>query len=110
MPLQLYAAEITREKIFQRLRQELPYAIAVEPESWEEFDNGEVKISQVVYVRKEGQKKIILGKGGGQIKEIGEKARKELTQLFERPVHLFLHVKIKENWVERPTMYTTDVG
>lgn len=105
IPERLLAAEITREKIFHYLHQELPYSIAIETESWEEFDNGSVKITQTIYVQKPNQKAIVLGKGGHQVKLIGEKARSEITEALGRPVHLFLHVKVKENWAEKPQHY-----
>jgi len=105
VPERLLAAEITREKIFNYLHQELPYAIAVETDSWEDFDNGAVKITQTIYVQKQNQRAIVLGKGGQQIKLIGEKAREELLLILDRPVHLFLHVKVRENWIEKPQYY-----
>jgi len=106
MPLRLLAAEITREKIFIQLKEELPYASTVETETWEEFDNGSVKISQVVYVMRDTQKAIILGKGGAQIKKIGEASRLELEQILERRVHLSLFVKVRENWGDDPDRYS----
>jgi GTPase len=105
IPLRQLASEITREKLFMGLRQELPYSLTVETESWEERKDGSVKIDQVVYVRRDSQKKIILGKGGQQIKKVGEDARKELESLFERRVHLFLFVKVRDNWVDDPERY-----
>jgi GTP-binding protein Era len=102
IPLRLTAAEITREKIFQRLHQELPYASTVETEKWEERQDGSVRIEQVIYVEREGQRKIVLGKGGQGIKEIGRLAREELSAMFERKVHLFLFVKVRENWATDP--------
>ncbi|MCP4354032.1 MAG: GTPase Era, partial [Proteobacteria bacterium] len=105
MPMRLLAAEITREKIFLRLKQELPYSITVETESWEEFDNGSVKIGQVVYVMRDTQKGIVLGKGGAQIKQIGEEARLELEEMMERRVHLNIFVKVRENWMNDPERY-----
>ncbi len=101
----LLAAEMTREKVFLYLQQELPYAITVETDKWQELDDGSVKIYQTIYVQRESQKPIVLGKGGHQIKLIGEKSRKELSQLFDRKVHLFLHVKVQENWIDRPGHY-----
>ncbi len=106
LPEKLLACEITREKIFQYLHQELPYAIAVETDSWEEFDNGSVKITQTIYVQRPNQKAIVLGKGGHQIKLIGEKARVEISAALDRPAHLFLHVKVKENWPEKQQYYS----
>jgi GTPase len=105
LPERLLASEITREKIFHYLHQELPYAIAVETEGWEDFDNGDVKITQTIYVQRPNQKAIVLGKGGHQVKTIGEKAREEITTALDRRVHLFLHVKVKENWTEKPQHY-----
>lgn len=105
LPERMLAAEITREKIFNYLHQELPYAIAVETESWEDFDNGSVKIIQTIYVQRPNQKAIVLGKGGHQIKLLGEKARAEISSALDREVHLFLHVKVKENWADLPQHY-----
>ncbi len=105
VPMRQLAAEITREKLFLQLHQELPYAATVETETWEEFDNGDVRIGQVVFVQREGQRAIILGKGGRQIRAIGEAARTELQELLERKVHLFLHVKVREQWIEDPERY-----
>jgi GTP-binding protein Era len=105
MPMRLLAAEITREKIFLQLKEELPYASTVETETWEEFDNGSVKISQVIYVMRDSQKAIILGKGGAQIKKIGEASRLELEEILERRVHLSLFVKVRENWADDPERY-----
>lgn len=105
LPERLLASEITREKIFNYLHQELPYAIAVETEKWEEFQDGSVKITQIIYVQRPNQKAIVLGKGGHQIKLLGEKARVELSEALDRKVHLFLHVKVKENWTENSRYY-----
>lgn len=102
MPMRLMAAEITREKIFRQLHDELPYATLVETEKWENFDNGDVKINQIIYVQRDSQKAIMLGKGGSRIKTIGQDARKELEEMLERKVHLKLHVKTRENWPDRP--------
>jgi GTP-binding protein Era len=101
IPSRLLAAEITREKIYLRLHDELPYACAVESEKWEERKDGSVKIDQTIYVQREGQKAIVLGKGGATIKLIGELARKELEELLQRRVHLFLFVKVQEDWAEQ---------
>lgn len=105
MPMRLLAAEITREKLFIQLHQELPYAATVETESWEEFQDGSVKISQVVFVQRESQKAIVLGKGGQRIKHIGQASRSELEAMLERRVHLMLFVKVRENWIEDPERY-----
>lgn len=105
MPMRLLAAEITREKIFLQLREELPYAVTVETESWEEFDNGDVKITQVIFVMRDSQKAIALGKGGSRIKEIGQQARLELEEILGRRAHLSLFVKVRENWADDPERY-----
>ncbi len=96
----LLAAEITREQVFLQLHQELPYATTVETEGWEDRADGSVKITQTIHVQRAGQKAIVLGKGGGQIKRIGAAARAELERLLERRVHLFLFVRVTENWTE----------
>lgn len=106
MPMRLLAAEVTREKLFLQLHQELPYAATVETEEWEEFQDGSVKIRQVVYVQRESQKAIVLGKGGARIKQIGQAARSELEAFLERRVHLMLFVKVRENWTEDPERYS----
>lgn len=105
MPERLLAAEITREKLFRALYQELPYALTVETEVWEEFDNGDIKISQIIYVARDTHKAIVLGKGGAQIREIGEASRLELQELFECKVHLKLFVKVDEKWLEDRERY-----
>ncbi len=105
MPQRLLAAEITREQILLQLHQELPYRAAVETESWEERSDGSAKISQVIYVEKENHRAIVLGKGGSRIKAIGAAARKELETLLDIRVHLFLFVKVRENWADDPERY-----
>jgi GTP-binding protein Era len=105
IPSRLLAAEVTREKIYLRLHDELPYATAVESEKWEERRDGSVRIDQVIYVQREGQKAIVLGKGGATIKKIGELARTELEEIFGRRVHLFLFVKVREDWAENSEHY-----
>lgn len=105
IPSRLLAAEITREKIYLRLHDELPYASAVETEKWEEKKDGSVRIDQTIYVQREGQKPIVLGKGGQTIKKIGELARAEMEELFGCRIHLFLFVKVKEDWAERREHY-----
>jgi len=100
LPQRLLAAEITREQLYLQLHQELPYAAAVETEQWEERQDGSVKISQVIHVQREGQKAIVLGKGGAQIKKLGAAARAELERLLERRVHLFLFVRVTPEWAE----------
>ncbi|MCB1651270.1 MAG: GTPase Era [Alphaproteobacteria bacterium] len=104
MPMRLMAAEITREKIFNQLYKELPTSCFVETEKWEDFDNGDVKIHQILYVERDSQKAIVLGRGGARIKQIGQAARKELEDILERRVHLKLFAKVKDNWSEEPEM------
>jgi len=104
-PMRSLAAEITREKLYDRLHQELPYQSTVETESWKELRNGEVRIEQTIYVERESQRKIVLGKGGATIKAIGADARKEITALVEQKVHLFLFVKVREGWGDDPERY-----
>lgn len=100
-PMRFLAAEITREKIYEQLHKELPYAAFVETESWENFDNGDVKIHQTLYVEKDSQKAIILGKNGSRIKALGQDARAELEKILDTKVHLKLFVKVKKNWSEQ---------
>lgn len=109
MPGRLTAAEITREQLYLQLHKELPYAAAVETESWKDQDDGSLRIEQVVYVERGSQKAIVLGKKGSRVKSIGEAARKELEEIFERRVHLFLFVKVRGNWGEDPERYR-DLG
>jgi GTP-binding protein Era len=104
-PLRALASEITREKIYLRLHQELPYHSTVETESWQERKDGSVRIEQTVYVERESQRKIVLGKGGQAIKSIGAQARKEIAEIIEKPVHLFLFVKVREGWTDDPERY-----
>jgi GTP-binding protein Era len=101
----LFTAEITREKLFLRLHQELPYALTVETEGWDERADGSVRIDQVIYVERPSQRAIVLGKGGQQIKQIGAAARTEMEELLERRVHLFLFVKVREKWRDDPERY-----
>lgn len=105
MPMRLLAAETTREKLFMLLHQELPYQLTVETESWEERDDGSVKIDQVIYVARNTHKGIVLGKGGQLIKSVGSSARHELEKNLERRVHLFLYVKVREGWLDEPARY-----
>ena len=100
--LRFIASEITREKIYERLHDELPYSSTVETEAWEEKKDGSVKITQAIFVERDSQKAIVLGKGGAQIKVLGQLARKEMEESFERRVHLFLFVKVRENWAVDP--------
>ena len=104
-PLRALAAEITREKLFNRLHQELPYQATVETESWKELRGGDVRIEQTIYVERESQRKIVLGKGGATIKAIGAEARKEIAEMAEQKVHLFLFVKVREGWGDDPERY-----
>jgi GTP-binding protein Era len=102
VPLRFLAAETTREKLYERLHEELPYASTVETETWEERKDGSVRIDQVIYVERESQRKIVLGKNGQTIKLLGRAARLDLEKAFERRVHLFLFVKVRENWAKDP--------
>jgi GTP-binding protein Era len=104
-PVRQLAAEITREKLFERLHQELPYHSTVETESWKELRRGDLRVEQTIYVERESQRKIVLGKGGATIKAIGEAARKEIAEIVEAKVHLFLFVKVREGWGEDPERY-----
>lgn len=105
MPLKLLAAEIVREKLFLFLHQELPYALTVEPELWERREDGSVRAEITIYVERDNQKIIVLGKGGSMIKRIGQAARRELEELLEDRIHLFLFVKVRENWQEDAARY-----
>jgi GTPase len=104
-PLRQLAAEITREKLYLRLHQELPYQSTVETEVWKELKDGSVRIEQTVYVERESQRKIVLGKGGQTIKALGAAARADIAKAVEQPVHLFLHVKVREGWGDDPERY-----
>jgi GTPase len=104
-PLRFLASEITREKIFERLHDELPYRSTVETETWENRKDGSVKINQTIFVEREGQRKIVLGENGSTIKSIGSAARKEISEAVEAKVHLFLFVKVRENWSDDPERY-----
>jgi GTPase len=104
-PMRHLAAEITREKIFRQLHQELPYQSTVETDSWTERKDKSVRIEQTIFVERESQRKIVLGKGGSAIKSIGADARKEIAEILGQPVHLFLFVKVRENWGEDPDRY-----
>lgn len=105
LPMRQLAAEITREKLYERLHQELPYASTVETERWEDMKSGDVRIEQTIYVARTAHKKIVLGKGGDTIKAISMAARKELSEIVERKVHLFLFVKVRERWLDDPERY-----
>ena len=105
LPMRQLAAEITREKLFLRLHEELPYASHVETEKWEDKPDGSVRIEQVVYVERDSQKAIVIGHKGETIRAIGETSRKELSAILEQKVHLFLFVKVRENWGNDPERY-----
>jgi len=104
-PIRSLAAEVTREKLFDRLHQELPYQATVETESWKDLRDGSARVEQTIYVERESQRKIVLGKGGATIKAIGAEARKEIAELAEQKVHLFLFVKVREGWGDDPERY-----
>src|SRR5271156_3436630 len=104
-PIRHLAAEITREKIFQKLNQELPYSSTVETDSWTERKDKSVRIEQTIFVERESQRKIVLGKGGATIKSIGAASRLEISEILDVPVHLFLFVKVRENWGDDPNRY-----
>ncbi|MBR5154178.1 MAG: GTPase Era [Alphaproteobacteria bacterium] len=106
LPLKLLAAEIVREKLFLYLRQELPYAITVEPELWERREDNSVRAEMTIYVERDGQKQIVLGHNGSMIKKIGQSARRELEELLEDRIHLFLFVKVRSNWADDPARYS----
>ncbi len=104
-PMRQFAAEITREKLYLRLHQELPYQSTVETDTWKELRDGSVRIEQTIYVERESQRKILLGKGGQTIKAIGAAARADIAAAVEQPVHLFLFVKVREGWGDDPERY-----
>ncbi|HEY4142951.1 MAG TPA: GTPase Era [Pseudolabrys sp.] len=104
-PMRQLAAEITREKLFERLHQELPYHSTVETEQWKELRGGDIRIEQTIYVERESQRKIVIGKGGQTLKAIGEAARREIADIAEQKVHLFLFVKVREGWGDDPERY-----
>jgi GTPase len=103
-PLRLMASEITREKIYERLHEELPYQATVETTDWKEKKDG-VRIEQTIFVARDSQRSIVLGKGGSMIKQLSMQARKELSEILEKPVHLFLFVKVREGWEDDPERY-----
>src|SRR5215475_3694997 len=109
LPQRLLAAELTREHLFRQLHQEVPYALTVESETWEDFQDGSVRIGQVIYVQRDNQRAIVLGKGGQRIKSVREAAQAEIQHLLDRKVHLFLHVTVRENWAETRSHYQ-DLG
>ena len=105
MPLRILASEITREKLFLCLHQELPYSLTVETELWDRREDNSVRCEQTIFVERDNQKSIVLGKNGSMIKKIGQMARKELEELLECRIHLFLFVKVRENWINDPARY-----
>lgn len=105
LPSRMLAAEATREKLFMQLHQELPYNLTVETELFEVQKNGDLKINQVIYVSRDSHKAMVLGKGGARIKQIGSQSRQDLGELFDRKVHLFLFVKVRENWLNDPERF-----
>ena len=109
MNVRLFAAEITREKLFLQLHQELPYALTVETEAWQPFEDGAVRIEQTIYVERDSQKAIVLGKRGARIKSVREASGAELAEHFERAVHLFIFVKVRDKWGDDPERYR-DLG
>ena len=106
LPMRMIAAEMTREKLTLRLHQELPYELTVETENWEERPDGSARIDQLIYVARDGHKGIVLGKGGETIKAVSQAARAEITEFVGRPVHLFLQVKVRPNWLEEKERYS----
>ena len=106
LPMRQLAAEITREQIFNLLHEELPYSTTVQTEEWEQFENGDVRIRQIIHVERDSQKGIVVGKGGSKLKQIGISARKELEEIIESKVHLNLFVRVSEKWHDNPEYYT----
>jgi GTP-binding protein Era len=109
IPYRLLVAEIIREKLMDRFHHELPYGMAVETEDWNQLHDGSIRIDVLIYVQKKGQKKIVIGSDGGNLKDIGTESRKELKKMLNKEVHLFLFVKVKENWDTSPDYYK-DLG
>jgi len=105
LPMRMLAAEITRERIYHWLHDELPYAITVETTQWKELRDKSVRIEQTIFVERDSQRKIVLGKGGATIKAIGAEARQEIAEIVGQPVHLFLFVKVRERWGDDPERY-----
>ncbi len=105
LPMRLTAAEISREQAFLQLHQELPYALTVETDQWQPFKDGSVRVEQTLYVQRDSQKAIVLGKGGRTIKRIRSSAQEQLADMLGQPVHLFINVKVRENWMDDPTRY-----
>jgi GTP-binding protein Era len=105
MPQRLLAAEVVREKLYLNVHQEVPYALTVETENWEQKKDGSARVEAVIFVERESQRSIILGKSGQRIKRIGQAAREELSEMLGHPVHLFLFVKVREHWQDDPERY-----
>lgn len=105
-PLRMLAAEITREKVYENVHDEVPYAVTVETTSWKDLKSGDVRIEQTLFVERDSQKSILLGKGGRTIKQISSSARAELSRMLERTVHLFVFVKVRDNWKDDPERYS----
>lgn len=105
LPMRQLAAEITREKLFERLHQELPYSLTVETESWKELKSGDVRVEQTVFVQRDSHKKILLGKNGQTVKAVSQSARKDLQTMLDQKIHLFLFVKVREKWLDDPERY-----
>ncbi len=105
LPMRMLAAEITREQIFNQLHEELPYSTTVQTEEWQQFDNGDVRIRQIIHVERDSQKGIVVGKGGSKLKQIGMASRKELEEIIESKVHLNLFVRVSERWHDNPEYY-----
>lgn len=108
-PMRLLAAEFTREQLFLKLHEELPYSLTVETETWTEMKDGSARIDQIIYIERDSQKKIVIGAGGKMIKMVGEAARAQMSLAFERKIHLFLHVKVREGWSDERERYR-DLG
>jgi GTP-binding protein Era len=104
-PLRMLAAEITREKLFQRLHEEIPYGLSVVPTGWKDLKDGSTRIEQTIFVSRPSHRQIVLGKAGRTIKEISMSARAEIADIVEHPVHLFLFVKVQEKWADDPAHY-----
>jgi GTP-binding protein Era len=104
-PLRAFAAEITREKMFERLHEELPYQTTVETDDWKTLPDGSARVEQTIFVTRDGHKKIVIGEGGQTLKSIGKAARKDIGEAAECNVHLFLHVKVRENWLDDPERF-----
>ncbi|MDH7794631.1 MULTISPECIES: GTPase Era [unclassified Beijerinckia] len=104
-PMRVFAAEITREKLFERLHDELPYNLTVETEQWKDLPDGSARIEQTIYVTRDAHKKIVIGEGGRTLKSVGSAARKDIAEAAEQKVHLFLFVKVRERWLDDPDRY-----